>query len=57
MFLTGQNEILTLLGRLKQAFPAKSKQQSKRIEGDSHSRVRVLASEGMFSYSAQPDLI
>lgn len=52
MFLTGQNEILTLLKRLKQAFPVKSKQQSKRIEGDSHSRVRVLASEGKFPYSA-----
>jgi ATP-dependent RNA helicase DHX37/DHR1 len=47
VFLTGQNEILTLLKRLKQAFPIKTKQQSKRADSSSQSQVKVLASEGV----------
>jgi ATP-dependent RNA helicase DHX37/DHR1 len=45
VFLTGQQEILTLMKKLKAQFPIKTKQQPKKI--DKQTEVKVLASEGM----------
>lgn len=47
VFLTGQNEILTLLKKLKNTFPQKTKQVARRPEKVSESRVKVLASEAI----------
>jgi len=48
VFLTGQNEILTLMKRLQQTFPQKNKQsEGRRSDKRPQSQVKVLASEGM----------
>lgn len=48
VFLTGQNEILTLMKRLQQTFPEKNKKSGgRRSEKRFQSQVKVLASEGM----------
>lgn len=47
--MTGQNEILTLLKRLKATFPDKNSKPEKRYHKERpQSQVKVLASEGPF---------